>query len=202
MLTTYATEDGAQTLIEIPSASAPREYRFPLSLPEGAEAAVSTDGSVIIADANGPIGFYRTPWAVDAAGEPVATDFRIEGDTLIQTVYFDENASFPIIADPDFGGEWWGWYWQATRAETQQLAAASGDIQSLVGIISSFCGLIPNPPAAVACGLAANSVALGYAWRIRDAAANGQCVALNLPWATIANPLLVQPNMTVVGCRR
>ncbi|MEN2742880.1 hypothetical protein ABCS02_34325 [Microbacterium sp. X-17] len=201
-LSSYATDDGAQTLIEIPSASAPHEYRFPLNLPDDTQAALNSDGSVIIVGPTGPVGFYKAPWAVDATGRAVPTDFRIEGNTLIQTVHFDESVAFPVVADPDFGGEWWGWYWQATRAETQQLAAASGDIQSLVGVLSSFCGAIPNPPASVACAIAANGVALSYAWRIRDANANGQCVAFNLPWASIANPLLVQPNLTVVACRR
>lgn len=105
-ITAYPAASGSQTFIEIPSADAPSEYAFGLALPEGATAAVEQDGSVAIRDEAGDLlSGYDVPWAIDAAGAAVPTSFRIEGDTLIQSVDLSA-ATFPVIADPS---DLWGW---------------------------------------------------------------------------------------------
>src|SRR5699024_142400 len=118
---TYETNSGSQTLIEIPSSSAPTEYRFPLNLPDGVEAVAAGDGSILILAPDGPIGYFKKPWARDASGNPVPTEFHLEGDVLVQTVRFSEETEFPVVADPDFGSAWWGWFWRATKSETQNI---------------------------------------------------------------------------------
>jgi len=62
VLSSFPTADGVQTLIQISDADAPSEYRFPLSLPEGGQAALFDDGTVIISDASGvAVSGFRSP---------------------------------------------------------------------------------------------------------------------------------------------
>lgn len=202
VLTTFETPEGAQTLIQIASSAASREYRFPLDIPAGGEAALASDGSVIVYGRDGEVvGSYATPWAIDANGVDVPTDFRLEGNVLVQTVRFTASTVFPVTADPDYGTVWWGWYIRWTKAETKRAASVAGDAQAFVGVLSGGCGFIPVP-AGPACGIIVNASAWGWAWRVRDAAARGKCLALNIPWASIANPYVFQWNVTTVTCTR
>jgi len=50
---------------------------------------------------------FEAPWAKDANGAAVTTRYRLEGNTLVQVVDFDQNTAFPVLADPNF--------WQVTR---------------------------------------------------------------------------------------
>lgn len=103
-VSSYTTRDGVQTLIQIPSASAAKEYWFPLGVPEGGEATLFPDETVIITDGDGrAVGGIKAPWAVDANGSSVPTTFRMEGNDLVQTVGFTEGTAFPVTADPDLG---------------------------------------------------------------------------------------------------
>lgn len=106
-ISSFATEKGTQTLIRVDSADAAHEYRFALSLPTGAGATVEPDGSVAVRSAAGDLlGGYESPWAYDALGSPVETRFTLDGNTLVQTVEFDQATAFPVIADPS---DAWGW---------------------------------------------------------------------------------------------
>lgn len=101
MVSTFAAENGTQTLIKIDSAQAPTEYRFPLSLPDGARAEVTSDGSIAVTDDEGTVtGEYKTPWAYDANGSPVPTRFALEGNVLVQSIGFSTTTAFPVVADP------------------------------------------------------------------------------------------------------
>ncbi|MBG9887057.1 hypothetical protein ABE10_10975 [Bacillus toyonensis] len=202
-VSSFATGDGVQTLIQIPGASAPKEYRFPLNLPEGGQAALFGDGSVIISDATGQaVGGFRAPWAVDAQGASVPTTFRLDGDDLVQTVEFTADTAFPVTADPDRGSEWWGWYSQYTRSETQYLANLINGNAGITALVGAACGFIPGGIPTAACGLAVASFAFKFLDPVNQAASSGRCVALNLPWAAISQPGIFPPNVTVVGCRR
>ena len=101
----FASDAGVQTLIEIPSASAPTEYQFPISLPTGFRLEMQADGSVFVIDNDDvPVALVDVPWARDADGNSVKTAFRIVGSTIYQTVDTSEVTAFPVVADPDF---WW-----------------------------------------------------------------------------------------------
>ncbi|MEU6769558.1 hypothetical protein ABZ916_44440 [Streptomyces sp. NPDC046853] len=97
-------DGSASTLITLKNASAPTEYRFPLDLPGGAHAALLDEGGVVVGDSAGEmVGLFDTPWARDANGKPVPTGYRLEGDTLIQTIRTDASTAYPVVADP----KWW-----------------------------------------------------------------------------------------------
>ena len=90
-------------LLVINSADAAIEYRFENVVPAGHTADLLPDGSIKLVDADGEeAGCISTPWAYDSSGSQVPTSYRIEGDTLVQTVEH-EGASYPVLADPS----WW-----------------------------------------------------------------------------------------------
>lgn len=106
-ISTFATDEGTQTFIEIPAPNSPTEYAFDLTIPDDAVIGVEADGSVAIRDQRGNLlSGYEAPWAIDANGVSVATSFRIEGSTLIQTVDLNGATAYPVIADPS---DLWGW---------------------------------------------------------------------------------------------
>ncbi|MEU7647287.1 hypothetical protein [Streptomyces huasconensis] len=106
-------EGGVRALITVNNANAAKEYRFDLDLPDGAVTEQLDDGSVMVLtdsteDAD-VIGAFEAPWAKDVNGNPVPTTYRVENGALIQTVAFDQNTAFPVVADP-----WWNpfsWNW-------------------------------------------------------------------------------------------
>jgi hypothetical protein len=107
MVASYATARGFQALISIRESSASKRYEFPLVLPAGAAPALQRDGSVRILDARGALlGSFDRPWARDANAASVATSYRLEGSTLVQTVEHGTGSAYPIVADPN---GIWGW---------------------------------------------------------------------------------------------
>jgi hypothetical protein len=200
LISTYATDEGTQTLISIPSASSPSEYRFPLDIPGDGQAVILPDGSVAIVGADGnPLGGFHTPWAYDANGKALPTSFRIDGDTLIQTVDLSGATAFPVIADPDRGTAWWGVWFRYTKAETKKLAVAlqQGNAAMVKDVFTTACGLAPGWTA-VACGLFIQAKWYLTMQPAIDANSRGQCFVLNIP--TIATGLTI--NGTIVNCTR
>jgi hypothetical protein len=103
--TVQATSDGGvRQAIVIPGATAPHEYTIPITAPNGYGLRANDDGTIDLQnpETGAILGGFATPWAKDANGNPVPTSYRIDGNTLIQTVEFDSNTAFPMVADP-----WW-----------------------------------------------------------------------------------------------
>ncbi|GIG41719.1 DUF2599 domain-containing protein [Cellulomonas phragmiteti] len=98
-------EDGSvrmQTVLH--DASAPREFSYDLSLPEGSTARLLDGGSVLVTDEAGAfVAGVAAPWAADATGRALATHYRLEGSTLVQVVDVDDDAVYPVVADPWLG---------------------------------------------------------------------------------------------------
>lgn len=113
-----ATEEGLEndeirntvkTIICIGSKDAPKEYSFDYNLPTGCSLMMGSElgNDEIPSDAVGiinkdgyAISIIDSPWAKDAFGKNIPTFYRIEGDTLVQTVTFDQDTQFPVTADP------------------------------------------------------------------------------------------------------
>ncbi|MGW4967226.1 hypothetical protein ACWEPL_59280 [Nonomuraea sp. NPDC004186] len=84
----------ARALTIVKDASAPTEYRFPSSAPEGSMLEVEEDdGTALIHNNDFYLAEIDLPWAKDANGNPVPTSYRVEGMTLIQTVEHAGGAS-------------------------------------------------------------------------------------------------------------
>lgn len=88
------------TVIEGPQA--PTEYAYPVDVAGGGTLVLHPEGMVEIRDAHGEFaGAVAKPWARDATGAEVPTSYRVEGDTLIQTVdHAAAGVAYPVVADP------------------------------------------------------------------------------------------------------
>ncbi|EQM31816.1 hypothetical protein R3Q08_07455 [Rhodococcus erythropolis] len=93
---------GERTLVLINDPTSPRTYRFPQQVPPGGQMIKNADGSVSILDADGrEQSHVNPPWAYDALGRPVRTEYEVDGDTIVQTIYPTGDSIYPILADPD-----------------------------------------------------------------------------------------------------
>jgi len=92
---------GRRTFFLIHDATSSHEAEIPVEVPPGGHMSVDPDGSVTVFDADGnPVSVVAAPWAYDANGNPVPTDYEVRDGRLIQTVYADEATAYPILADP------------------------------------------------------------------------------------------------------
>jgi hypothetical protein len=82
---------------------APHDFTYQLSLPGTAVLNAQEDGSIAILDGLDFLGGIAAPWAVDAAGAPVATRFEIDGHSFTQVVQPVPETRYPIVADPYLG---------------------------------------------------------------------------------------------------
>ncbi|OON71889.1 hypothetical protein [Streptomyces tsukubensis] len=123
----YSAPDSARTLMVLKSKAAPRQYRFPLTLPAHTEVVPDGDGGLAIGTVN-PDGVLITqaeieaPWAKDADGKDVRTRLTVEGNDIVQTVVPTPTTRFPVVADPKIT---WGIVTGTayfSRAETRRIA--------------------------------------------------------------------------------
>ncbi|MEU4917951.1 hypothetical protein AB0G29_01075 [Streptomyces parvus] len=89
------------------------------------------------------VGTIDAPWATDAAGRPVPTDYRLEGVMLVQTVTPSSATTFPVVADPKltYGV---GIYFNATGAEWKSYAIAAGSVGYFADVVG--CGFTEKIP--------------------------------------------------------
>lgn len=101
--------EGVRLSMVINNSKADKVYDFNLDLPENHRIVTSSEyfggeidtSEVYIVDAKNKITqIVDAPWAKDANGETLDTYYTITGNTITQTVDFDENTAFPVVADP------------------------------------------------------------------------------------------------------
>ena len=132
-------DGGMRALVVIDGPQAPTEYRFPMTLPDGAALFPRTDGGAVVIGADGQLVSYVAPaWAFDANGQPVPTRYLIEGTTLVQVIDH-QGAAYPVTADP-----WW-----STILATLGAALASGLVAGAVCLATG----IANPVCVASFGL-------------------------------------------------
>ncbi|WP_052137905.1 hypothetical protein [Heyndrickxia ginsengihumi] len=105
------TIDGVRTVLNIKDASAPKSYKFDLRLSPGDKLVTAADylgneydtGEVFIVGSDNIIkSVFEPAWAKDANGNNVETYYKVQDNSLVQVVKFDENTAFPVIADPSW----------------------------------------------------------------------------------------------------
>lgn len=112
------TIDGVRELVIIKDMDAPKEYTFNFDLPDGYSLITSEEycerhnktikekiqvetGGIYIVDREDEIqAVIDAPWAKDANGDAVETNYTINELTLTQHIVINENSRFPIVADP------------------------------------------------------------------------------------------------------
>ncbi|MFI1840010.1 hypothetical protein [Streptomyces olivaceoviridis] len=135
------TDGGIRALAVLKDATAPREQRYDIGLPDGARLVKLDNGAVAaIAKSGTFLGGFDTPWAKDANGNPVPTSYRVDGNTLVQSVRTADSTAFPVVVDPK-------WLDEAAKG------VAGGLVGGCVGgaIAGGGAGCIPG---AVATGVA------------------------------------------------
>jgi hypothetical protein len=84
-------------------------YRFSVPVPAGGQLRALPDepepdrlsGVVLLVDATGSvIGAYDEAFALDADGAILPTSYRIDGDTLVQTVEITASTALPVVVNP------------------------------------------------------------------------------------------------------
>lgn len=142
---------------------------FAYTFSEGIRLSETDSGKVDVLQQSGPalvkVGEIDAPWAFDATGSPIATNYRIEGQSLIQEVHPTEDATYPIVADPKVTYTWWNRTVYFNKQETLMIAASAGGCASVAGlipeptvskVIAATCGLL----SAYASGIAASGSCL------------------------------------------
>lgn len=124
------TDGSVQIATVIENAQAPSEYRYELGVPAGSRIEQTEGGALIVwSEADTPLGIVAEPWAVDAAGNNVATHYSVDGTALIQTVDHSEGTLYPVVADPWLGQD----LFAATYKNRNGLHAGAIVISSLMG---------------------------------------------------------------------
>ena len=98
---------GARMITILGSIHERTNYDFVVTLAAEQEINLSEGGGVSITDSMGEVDMaIPPPWAYDASGSVVASDYSLEGTTLTLNIHPGSSAVYPIIADPVFT---WGW---------------------------------------------------------------------------------------------
>ncbi|TDK25830.1 hypothetical protein E2F48_11440 [Arthrobacter crusticola] len=123
-------DDGLRYLTAIESEEAGTEFSYVV---QGAEDGylqkITDDEYVLLSADDNYIVTVEAPWAIDSAGQELATSYTFEGNTLTQTVTYESDTEFPVLADPT-------WYYQVdhrsyTYITGKEKAAASRVIPEL-----------------------------------------------------------------------
>lgn len=182
--------DGALQILTVStSASSPSRLEYNLSLPEGVTASPDGTGGYILQGPDGGVaGVITAPWALDATGASIQTQYEWDGQTLVQSI--DLNAPgivFPVVADPTIYIFWWGYGIKYTKAETAQIANSNPTAAAVL-----LCAFIPNYAARVICA-ASSTVIIGLYWSVfQSARDHGKCAQLNIPYTPPAPPLVYE----------
>ncbi|MBT2229278.1 hypothetical protein [Nonomuraea sp. NEAU-A123] len=173
----------ARALTIIKDSSAPTEYRFPISAPEGSMLEVEDDdGTVLIYNNDFYLGEIDLPWAKDANGNAVPTSYRVEGMTLIQTVNHT-GAAYPVVADPalKLQCEWWKAMCRLifSKKLTKKIynawfvAGVAGAIEAMKYACDKLKG-----KAKLICKIAYTAGGASAVYKVREAANKNQCFAV------------------------
>jgi Protein of unknown function (DUF2599) len=122
-------DGGIRQVILIKDKDQPNRYEFPMNLEEGQKLVSNQGESINVVDKdNKRVLTILKPWAKDANGKDLQTYYKIENNTLVQYINFD-NAVFPITADPT---------WCGNQIHSTQWQNWKNPIS--LGIIPTWCG--------------------------------------------------------------
>ena len=152
--------DGVQVLTVLDEGST--SASFSVDAPEGAVLRQEGDLIALAVEAEGSVltfAQFEEPWAVDAKGVHLPTEYRLDGDTIIQSVD-TSDATFPVVADPRLtprasGANGGGLYLSLTGAEMKAVVNGLIAIGGVSAIVGCSVAKLPQPVArivALACG--------------------------------------------------
>lgn len=164
----------------------------------GAQPVLQPDGSVQLVarspqGAEAIVGVVAAPWAKDADGRNLQTEYLVEGNRLRQVVHTTASTTYPVVADPSvsFG---WNVYVKFNRSETQYIATSP--VSPKVKYASILCGLVPVPLVAAGCAVVGYDVASSIVNTFVSANNVGRCVQITYPYTWAGMP----SGWNVVSC--
>lgn len=185
----------ARALILIPSLDAPSSYDFEVELPAGVEPAPRADGGMDLVqkgaaepedpdvDVSAVVGRIMPAWAVDANGAKLPTSYSFENGTLTQSIKFNADTAFPVVADPEVA--WMGYFVRLAYSKKETLSMRDqgvivGGLAALGAAVSAAAG--PAAPVVVAALYAVSATAVGIiAATASNAVGDGKCLQLDVP---------------------
>lgn len=94
-----STGEGVRVISSVLDADGPREFSYSVSVPDDAQ--LHEEGELVFIEGSEEVyGVLQSPWAVDAAGEPVETWYTWADGVLTQHLEISDDATYPVIADP------------------------------------------------------------------------------------------------------
>ena len=146
----------------------------PVLQPDGSVAIVRFFTTPVVAEQT--VGVIAPAWAVDAAGQPVATHYEVRGNgQLVQVISPDKTTKYPVVADPQYSFVLYGVHIYFNRQETNKLALHYSLAVATAGLVVAF-----GPgPAKVVAGVIA-SVGTGYAGIANYYYNQGKCLEVTI----------------------
>lgn len=162
------SEGGVKMLTVIDNVSAPTEYTYGVTVPEGGVVELTSEGGAVVLGAdNQPIAIVDVPWATDAAGNSVQTWFTTDGVSLTQHVlHTADGVVYPVTADP-WVYRWFGAFYELNRSQTRSLKYSTQGLGILIGARATIIG-----------GVALELISL-YAEIMYD---RGGCMGIGVSW--------------------
>lgn len=153
--------------------NAPTDHRYVFTV-DGAPATVTPieNGfiAVILPRTGETVNLISPAWPVDANGAQLATDYTVQGNSLIQNVD-TEGAAVPVVADPALACNGIHCTVQYTCGETRQITLYAG---TAAAMIATGCGMFAGVVGGIAC-----SIVAGYFMSVAaDAYDQGKCVGI------------------------
>jgi hypothetical protein len=174
----------------IKSADAPTSYAFDLS--DGIAPMLNPDGSVdLVASAGGVslgIGHVAPPWAVDASGMPVRTEFAVADGHLSQVVHHvGVNTVYPVVADPSISyGVAIYLKYSASEVRSQASGIRGALSQGSAYVAGAACQLLRVPsPVRYLCSTLTFTVLRSIYATFLSASDSGKCVEIQLAYVSM-----------------
>lgn len=200
-VTVQPLESGARVSTVLDSQTADRSFEY--ALPVGVEAE-SIDGGRIeltktvdvevegsAATVSAVVGYVEPAWAVDAAGQDVATFYEVVDGAIVQHVETTQATVYPVVADPSWTTTAWNQVrirWN--RAETATIASGGWAATGATAVCSAAGLAIAGPAGAAALG----AVCLGlsgaavYTAGVANNSSPRQCLEMYATYTFIAGP--------------
>lgn len=170
-------------------------YTYDLILPDKGVLQLERNGSVSILVGRKAVGRIAKPWAIDAAGNVVPSNFTLNGKVLTQRVNPLPHSAFPVVSDPAIylKSGWVTSSWYLSKYWTKRIADkvaryANAANATIAAVFAAACAPISGP-GAVVCG-AVGAVLGGFAIdQFMEARKRGVCIRIRVPRTQITTPI-------------
>ncbi|MEL7978365.1 hypothetical protein AAG589_21040 [Isoptericola sp. F-RaC21] len=154
-------------------------HRYTYDFGEDSRILQGEAGEIFVEQNGDIVAEVATPWAYDADGVAVPTNYIVDEHTIVQEISPSSDTAYPVVADPKFIKGYNGWFGGSfvaarfTISETIRIAAGGG----AAGAIGTLIGMVPNPYA-IAAGTVLKAIGATLVVWAGGARALNKCVEL------------------------